>query len=370
MLTLRIVQAEFGDCFILQFGTTAQPRYVLVDSGPQGTYEHHLHAELRKIRDGGGKLELAIVSHVDADHIIGLLDLLAELRAERADERPETIAIDRLWHNAFNKTIGNGNDIETRIKSLLASAGPAVQAMPLAGIAVQGIGQGHGLRVAAVDLRIPVNAGFPNDLVSVEEAPEPVALGNLRLQIVGPTRENLDALKREWLEWLEEHEQRVQAGGPAVAAMADRSIPNLSSIMVLAEADGKQLLLTGDGRGDHLLDGLEAAKLLHPGGRLHVDVLKVPHHGSDRNVNREFFTTITADMYVISANGKYGNPDFATLGWIVEAAKEQRRKIEVLVTNRTPSTEKLVRTRNPAKYGYRLRAMPKRAHALSLEVAP
>jgi hypothetical protein len=41
---------------------------------------------------------------------------------------------------------------------------------------------------------------------------------------------------------------------PFIAAMADRSIPNLSSIMILAEADeGKKILFTGDGRGDHLL---------------------------------------------------------------------------------------------------------------------
>ena len=33
----------------------------------------------------------------------------------------------------------------------------------------------------------------------------------------------------------------------------------------------------------------------------------------------QFFETITADHYVISANGKYDNPDSDTLCWIAQA---------------------------------------------------
>jgi hypothetical protein len=49
-------------------------------------------------------------------------------------------------------------------------------------------------------------------------------------------------------------------------ANADSSIPNLSSIMFLAEAESKANLFTGDGRGDHLLDGLDDAGLLDAQG--------------------------------------------------------------------------------------------------------
>ena len=36
---------------------------------------------------------------------------------------------------------------------------------------------------------------------------------------------------------------------------------------------------------------------------MHVDVLKMPHHGSDRNMDRAFLERITADHYVFSGNG-------------------------------------------------------------------
>ena len=63
-----------------------------------------------------------------------------------------------------------------------------------------------------------------------------------------------------------------------------------------------------------MLEGLKARSC--SSRKLHVDVLKVPHHGSSRNVEEDFFRDVTADHYVISANGKYDNPDAETLKMI------------------------------------------------------
>ena len=73
----------------------------------------------------------------------------------------------------------------------------------------------------------------------------------------------------------------------------DESVPNLSSIVVLAELGGKSMLLTGDARGDKILEGMELAGLLKKGGKRHVDLLKVPHHGSDNNMETIFFERVT-----------------------------------------------------------------------------
>ena len=116
-------------------------------------------------------------------------------------------------------------------------------------------------------------------------------------------------------------EKELMKKGPAEAAAAtkfDESVFNLSSIVVLAELGGKRMLLTGDARGDDIKQAVSTAKLLKK-GKLHVHILKVPHHGSDNNVATDFFRTITADHYVISGNGDYGNPEVATLNMISEA---------------------------------------------------
>jgi beta-lactamase superfamily II metal-dependent hydrolase len=50
-------------------------------------------------------------------------------------------------------------------------------------------------------------------------------------------------------------------------------------------------------------------------------VLKLPHHGSIRNASEAFFESITADHYIISANGKFDNPDKALLDMMADTVK-------------------------------------------------
>lgn len=370
MVKLHIIQADQGDCLIMEFGTVTNPRYILIDGGPASIYERHLRGELQKIRDRGGRLDLVILSHVDIDHIVGLLDLVTELREQEANKQEKTIAIDALWHNAFDQTIGNNNDIGARLKTLLTKAHNAGRMMTATDATVQGIREGDQLRRAAILLKMPINPGFTGEIVSLDNASAPITLGNVNLSVVGPTKTNLEEMEKEWLEWLEKHENSIATEDPSLAAMTDQWKPNLSSIMVLADVEGKKVLFAGDGRGDHLLQGLGDANLLDAEGTMHVDVLKVPHHGSSRNVTREFFKTVTADTYIISANGMNGNPDLATLIWIVEAAREQGRTIKILVTNEPPSVRKLIEEYDPDEYGYELTGMKEGSHVMTLEITP
>jgi hypothetical protein len=80
------------------------------------------------------------------------------------------------------------------------------------------------------------------------------------------------------------------------------------------------MLLTGDARGDKILEGLElVGKLTKPDGTIHVDILKVPHHGSDNNMDTIFFQRVIANHYVFSGDGEHGNPERATLQMLLDA---------------------------------------------------
>ena len=373
MLKLHIVQAEHGDCYVLEYGARPSPRYILIDGGPATIYEQHLRAKLLEIKAGGGKLDLAVVSHVDDDHIVGMLDLMRELKQQRASHASETVALPSLWHNTFSQILGK--DVEEKFRSAMRGFGSARGLMSSSDRMERGIGQGDDLTRAADALGIPINPKFgPSRLICQDEAQDDKVFGNLSLRIVGPTKKNLERLRKEWLKWLKEHKDRVQVRDPVLAEReakkADQSVPNLSSIMFLAKADGRTILFTGDGLSDDLIQGLKQAHLLDPDGKLHVDVLKLAHHGSQRNVKQSFFEAITADQYVISANGQNGNPDLATLKWMVETAKAAGRKIELVVTNSTDSTERLVQECPPDTYGYKLTQMEKGTHAMTLELAP
>ena len=68
-----------------------------------------------------------------------------------------------------------------------------------------------------------------------------------------------------------------------------------------------------------ILEGLELGGAIKKGDTLHVDILKVPHHGSSNNLERGFFERITADHYVFSGDGEHGNPERETMEMLFAA---------------------------------------------------
>jgi hypothetical protein len=366
MFTLHAVQARFGDCLLLEYGTAARPRYLLIDGGPPDNFANVLDAALKDLVKTK-KLDMLVVSHVDNDHIVGVLDLFAALEGDAANKRNPRVKVPGLWHNSFQKSIDRDGQITLRMMSLMAMAAATSATMPLLADAFLGIGEGHRLRVLAKQLKVPVNKGFKKDLIQVETAGKPIKFGSLTLRVVGPTEANLKELQEDWLKWLEKAE-RDTSRGAAILSNSDKSVPNLSSIVLLAEANGKTALLTGDARGDHITQGLQQAKLLK-NGKFHVDLLKVQHHGSNRNITLKFLKAVTADTYVISADGTHDNPDYDTLKWIVEAAESQNRAIKVVVTNATQATKKIQLTHKPAKFSYTLTVRPKSDHSVAVPLA-
>ena len=63
---------------------------------------------------------------------------------------------------------------------------------------------------AAAALDIPINPFTHEHPICVDDAPAPITFDNLRLQVVGPTAENLEKLRQEWLAWLKAQEKGVQ----------------------------------------------------------------------------------------------------------------------------------------------------------------
>jgi beta-lactamase superfamily II metal-dependent hydrolase len=86
---------------------------------------------------------------------------------------------------------------------------------------------------------------------------------------------------------------------------------------VLVDIRDKTLLLTGDAFGNDIVAAWEELELGKKPVKL--DVLKMPHHGSIRNVTAQFIDFFQADNYVFSANGKFDNPDAETVEALVKA---------------------------------------------------
>jgi hypothetical protein len=337
IFTLEALQAEQGDCLILHYGASDRPRFVVIDGGPDGVYESSLRPRLNELRqhwkredDGKLDLEMVMVSHIDDDHIAGIISFMKEI--ESGDAPPCNIRT--VWYNSFDHVLGDAADTVAKSAALgEPGAVPAAPQSPEAFAVISSVRQGRELRERVDALGIPLNGGF-NGLVMLDEtkaANEEVALPDgLTLHVIAPLKQRVEKLRKQW-----EDDVRRSPDPVVVAAFADRSVPNLSSIVVVAGLEGKRMLLTGDARGNDISEGLRAGGFLDGEGRAHFDVLKMPHHGSSRNVSPEWLSQITADHYLISANGEYGNPDPVTIEWICRAREGEQYTIELTNANMT-----------------------------------
>ena len=331
--TLEALNAKHGDSLLLHWGTPGSPRLIVIDGGPAGVYRRSLRprlAELKESRSPGGPLDvgLLMVSHIDDDHVHGVLDLTRELVEAADDDRQPPWSIAGLWHNSFDDVLGNADaELTASLAAEVAAAGVDGDGLTLplghdAAAVVASVPQGRALRDDARRLGLEVNAPFTGLVLAPPDGDGAKVVrfaDGLAFTIVGPSRARLEALHDEWEKMLRKLKAKSAEEASAIAAeFLDESVFNLSSIVVLAEAADRTMLLTGDARGDFVLEGLEAAGLLEA-GEIHVDLFKVPHHGSDRNVDLDLFRRVTADHYVISADGRHGNPEVATLEMISEA---------------------------------------------------
>src|SRR6476620_10891113 len=99
---LEALQANDGDCLLLHYsGTTGVPAHVLIDGGSQGVYKSVLKPRLDSLR-GHDVLDLrmVLVSHIDADHITGVLDLFRSIKEQQDQGADPFCRIRTLWHNA------------------------------------------------------------------------------------------------------------------------------------------------------------------------------------------------------------------------------------------------------------------------------
>lgn len=367
-MRIRIYQSDKGDCLLV---TGADGTNILVDGGMKNAFQEHVRADLGRLAKRNEALDLVYVSHIDQDHISGVLELLDNVMAWRvyryrksqganvkAPAFPEMPEIRHIWHNAFSDVLGkNAGPVENLLAQsslvLGLSADPRLQQIAathheLAFSIAEAIRVSQ--RVAAGQLGIPLNRAFAGKLALVRAAgAAPIRIGGMRASVIGPFKRDVEKLREEWDLWLRQNKDRIrklkrdaEADAHAIGNSADRlsellaarvdelgnrdkvTAPNLASLMLLLEEGATKVLLTGDGHWKDIVDGLRHCGKLDAQGRLHVDVLKIQHHGSEHNHNEKMAEKITARHYVFCGNGKHDNPDPRVVKLVCESHHKAR----------------------------------------------
>ena len=310
MFRIDMLPAQRGDALWLTYGTAGDEHRVLIDGGPQETIPTlvpELESRIRALPGETDRVELFVISHIDADHIQGAVSLLSD-----ADRVP---LFRDIWFNGWKH---HQPDV---------LGGPDAERVPL----------------ALLEHPDHWNRAFDGGAVGVHDdgpLPQVTLPGGMTVTILAPDQAALLKLAPEWEKacrdagimpgqgapiikkgWM--REELLGGFDPDLLASSrfspDNGAPNGAGIALIAEYDGKRVLLLADSPAGPIIRALDR---LGPGPH-RFDAVKIAHHGSRRNTNLDLCRRISAKKWLLSTNGaQFHHPDPECLARIVVTQKK------------------------------------------------
>lgn len=317
-LIVEMLPAAEGDALFVTFGEETEPHYILIDGGRRSTYGNLRERVMEIEPDAQGIrfIDLLVVTHIDADHIEGIICLLQD------EEVP--CRFGDIWFNDWN-----------HLEPLVAGERPVHL----------GAAQGEFLGALLHKQQRAWNEKFNGGAVVVPPEPDPLPsktmADDLRLTLVSPTVETLIDLRKTWTKAIEDAGFRPgdrdnalaqfgskrwtklpkKLGDEADFKSLDHSEANGSSIAMILEYGKVRLLLAGDAHPKVLRENIERWCAAHPDtpDRIALDAFKVPHHGSKKNATPQLMEVLECGRYLISTSGsRFKHPDIDAIRIIMD----------------------------------------------------
>ncbi len=347
-ISVRLLRANHGDCILVSHISAEGTFNLLIDGGnpatfkygPRLRYDGDLCIILDKIKAENQAIDLVIITHIDDDHIGGLL---------RAFEAPGYLQemVKSVWYNSsknitdyFDHPEIPDNDVILQNESSETS-----------------VQQGKDFEALLEEIGC--------EQIPIVIAGQVITKGPFKFTILSPNESNLQQLLRVWPYEGEtsetsgtttDHSLSLKEIWDSDEFREDASFMNGSSIAFIAEADGKSMLLLGDAHDKTIVESLQSLGFCSE-SKLNVDVVKISHHGSKYNTSTNFLAMINTGRYLISTDGSHhGLPDKRTIARILTSSVDA-----IVCFNYGPVVENLLLPREVDLFS-------KRLHILNEEV--
>ncbi|MEH6944702.1 MBL fold metallo-hydrolase, partial [Bacillus sp. JJ722] len=281
MLTLKALPAYDGDCFIISLGEGNDIKNIIIDGGRKRLVVNKLKKEIQDIKNKGQVIDLMILTHIDNDHIYGLIKLFEENWINKE-------IIKEVWFNS-KEIIGDTYFNENANDDLLQ-----VMNKDDANISFkQGIT--FSKRLEDLDIKIDkvITAGYSK------------SLGDAKLKVISPEEENLKKLYSEWdkafpkevvngvnISSNKESDYNCSIDELLIKPYEeDKALVNGSSIAFILEYKDKRVLMLADAHPSIIIKNLREI-YGQTVDKIYMDLIKLSHHGSKRNINEEFVNNI------------------------------------------------------------------------------
>jgi beta-lactamase superfamily II metal-dependent hydrolase len=303
MLRLAMLPARQGDALWITYGSQGAQHNLVIDGGPERS--NTLRSRICETLKSAHTLhvDLLVVTHIDNDHIGGVLELLEDI--------PDGLTFGDIWFNAYRHLVPPD---------------------------VLGPDQGDRLSNVLVSRRLPWNLAFEKGPVVIPTAgklPRLEREDGLVITLLGPDRDDLGRLHSVWRKVVKQKGEAEEASAmpedrlgrhdvwpPDIAELArkdfesDRGEANGSSIAILLEYDGKRILCAADALSARIAGSLDRLPIQEE--RLQLDAFKLSHHGSRKSTSADLLKRVSCNKFLISTNGSYfGHPDVETIARVL-----------------------------------------------------
>ena len=334
-VTVEALPAGYGDSVLITCALGTGVWRLLVDTGPDECWPS-LKRRLEQIpvdRNGKRHIDLAVISHIDHDHIGAARALF--------NDRSLGLTFGDIWFNAPPRPASRGVAEGQSLSSLLGAEHTDLPWNKVWG------GQPAVTTATAPFVEVPCDKGKP------------------QITLLSPTPATLATLFKVWDKELQrlgrseepEPKRPASRGAMDLEALAskttatDHAPANGSSIAFLLEHQGSSVLLGADAYAPVLVEALEALAT-HRAVSLpwQLDVFKLSHHGSRANITVDLFQAVQAKHYIVSTNGAiFGHPDEEAIARVVVNGGKQR---SIWFNYRNEHTTKWGSAELRARYGY------------------
>lgn len=304
-MKIKFLKAFNGDSILISFKEGQKSRNILIDGGMPATYIQkgkngkpeygELKDTIDSIRERNEKIDLLVLTHVDDDHIGGVLKWFEK------DQDAHKL-IDKVWFNS-GRLISEYFDEEENKDNLLTFNPDETT--------LTSIGQG-----VKFEDYIETKGIWDRSIVIASEYFEYIGI---KFKILSPSRDKLKLLLGKWedeapesLDTSAEKNDYDLTLSEHIASdkfKEDPAIHNGSSIAFILTFDKKNFVFLADAHPTVVANSLKEFGYSKE-KPLKAELLKISHHGSKANNNIEMLELIDTSKYIISTNGdKHAHPN-------------------------------------------------------------
>ncbi len=177
------------------------------------------------------------------------------------------------------------------------------------------------------------------DYISTDKIKKPLSINEIKIVLLSPNDKKLNGLYSKYKKELsstnistskyaKDLEFKIEELASNVFnENGDNSVSNGSSIAFILIYQYKKFLFLGDAHIALIVEKLKKHKnYFNNNGQIEFEFIKLSHHGSKNNINKDFLNLVRTDNYIIltDSTGKNRHPDKETLSKILVHHKKNR----------------------------------------------